>query len=94
MNADHLINHFNLNQLPFGRAVSEAGLLHHRTFSEALARLSLALSTKTPALFTAEPGLGPFRYVLQMIAHAGGADVGTGGPYVFEQLCGKFKGDQ
>ena len=58
MNADHLVNHFNLNQLPFGRAVSEAGLLHHRTFTEALARLSLALSTKTPALFTAEPGLG------------------------------------
>jgi len=58
MNADHLINHFSLTQLPFGRAVSEAGLLHHRSFAEALARLSLALSTRTPALFTAEPGLG------------------------------------
>ncbi len=58
MNADQLINHFNLTQLPFGRAVSEAGLFRHRSFSEAQARLALALSTKTPALFTAEPGLG------------------------------------
>jgi len=58
MNADRLFNHFDLSQLPFGRAVSEAGLLHHRSFAEALARLSLALSTRTPALFTAEPGLG------------------------------------
>ena len=58
MNADRLVNHFNLTQLPFGRAVSEAALFPHRTFSEALARLSLALSTKTPALFIAEPGLG------------------------------------
>jgi type II secretory pathway predicted ATPase ExeA len=58
MNADQLINHFNLTQLPFGRAVSEAGLFHHRSFNEAQARLALALSTKTPALFTAGPGLG------------------------------------
>jgi type II secretory pathway predicted ATPase ExeA len=58
INADRLMNHFNLTQLPFGRAVSEAGLLQHRSFSEAMARLSLALATKTPALFTAEPGLG------------------------------------
>jgi len=58
INADHLVHHFNLIQLPFGRAVSEAGLLPHRSFSEAMARLSLALSTKTPALVTAEPGLG------------------------------------
>ncbi|MFH1185801.1 MAG: AAA family ATPase [Chloroflexota bacterium] len=58
INADRLVNHFNLSQLPFGRAVSEAGLLHHRSFTEALARLSLAVSTRTPALFTAEPGLG------------------------------------
>jgi type II secretory pathway predicted ATPase ExeA len=58
MNVDHLVNHFNLNEFPFGRAVSEAALLRHRTFSEALTRLSLALSTRMPALFTAEPGLG------------------------------------
>ena len=58
INADRLMNHFNLTQLPFGRAVSEAGLLAHHSFSEAMARLSLALATKTPALFTAEPGLG------------------------------------
>ena len=58
MNADQLVNHFNLTQLPFGRAVSEAGLLRHHSFNEALTRLSLALSTKTPAVFTAEPGLG------------------------------------
>jgi len=58
MNADRFVNHFNLSQLPFGRAVSDAGLLHHRSFTEALARLSLAVSTRTPALFTAEPGPG------------------------------------
>ncbi len=58
MNIDLFLSHFNLTQLPFARSVSKAGLLHHRSFSEALARLSLALSTRTPALLTAEPGLG------------------------------------
>jgi type II secretory pathway predicted ATPase ExeA len=58
MNIDQLMNHFNLTAFPFGRAVSEAALLHHRSFSEATARLSLALSTRTPALFIADPGLG------------------------------------
>lgn len=58
MNVDRLLDHFNLTQLPFTRAVSEAALLHHRSFAEALTRLSLALSTRTPALFIAEPGLG------------------------------------
>ena len=58
MHVDHFINHFNFTQLPFGRSVSDAGLLHHRSFTEALARLSLAVSTRTPALLIAEPGLG------------------------------------
>jgi type II secretory pathway predicted ATPase ExeA len=58
MHADHFVNHFNFTQLPFGRAVSPDGLLHHRSFTEALTRLSLAVSTRTPALFIAEPGLG------------------------------------
>lgn len=58
MHVDQLLNHFNLSQLPFTRAVSETGLLRHRTFAEALARLSLAISSRTPALFIAEPGLG------------------------------------
>jgi len=47
INADRLVHHFNLTQLPFGRAVSEAGLLHHRSFTEATARLSRAESPKT-----------------------------------------------
>ncbi|MBN1567336.1 MAG: hypothetical protein JXA73_05790 [Acidobacteria bacterium] len=58
INADRLVNHFNLTQLPLVRAVSEAGLLQRRSFSEAMVRLSLALAAQTPALFTAEPGLG------------------------------------
>ncbi|MBM3668139.1 MAG: hypothetical protein FJW90_11845 [Actinobacteria bacterium] len=58
MNVDRLLGHFNLTTLPFTRAVSDAALLRHRTFTEALTRLSLALSTRTPAVFTADPGLG------------------------------------
>jgi type II secretory pathway predicted ATPase ExeA len=58
MNVDRLLGHFNLTTLPFTRAVSDAALLRHRTFAEALVRLSLALSTRTPAVFTADPGLG------------------------------------
>lgn len=58
MNLDALLNHFGLATHPFARAVSEAGLLRHRSFAEALARLSLAVETRTPALLTAEPGLG------------------------------------
>ena len=37
---------------------SEAGLLRHRSFAETLTRLTLAVETRTPALLTAEPGLG------------------------------------
>jgi type II secretory pathway predicted ATPase ExeA len=58
VNIDQLMNHFNLTAFPFGRAVSESALLHHRSFTEAMARLSLALSTRMSALFTADPGLG------------------------------------
>jgi type II secretory pathway predicted ATPase ExeA len=58
MNVAHLLDHFSLSELPFTRAVSEAGLLRHRSFTEALSRLSLAIATKSPALLLAEPGLG------------------------------------
>jgi hypothetical protein len=44
--------------MPFTRAVSEDGLLPHKSFSEALSRLSLGVESKTPTLLTAEPGLG------------------------------------
>jgi type II secretory pathway predicted ATPase ExeA len=58
MNLDALLNHFGLAVHPFARAVPEAGLLRHRSFVEALVRLTLAVDTRTPALLTAEPGLG------------------------------------
>jgi type II secretory pathway predicted ATPase ExeA len=58
MNLDALLNHFGLATHPFARAVPEAGVLRHRSFAEALVRLTLALDTRTPALLTAEPGLG------------------------------------
>lgn len=58
MNLDALLNHFGLAQHPFARAVPGAGVLRHRSFAEALTRLSLAVDTRTPALLTAEPGLG------------------------------------
>ena len=58
MNLDALLNHFGLATHPFARAVPEAGLLRHKSFAEALTRLSLAVDTRTPALLTAEPGLG------------------------------------
>jgi type II secretory pathway predicted ATPase ExeA len=58
MNLDALLNHFGLAVPPFARAVPQAGLLHHRSFAEALTRLTLAVDSRTPALLTAEPGLG------------------------------------
>jgi type II secretory pathway predicted ATPase ExeA len=58
MNLDALLNHFGLATHPFARTVPEAGLVRHRSFTESLARLTLAVDTRTPALLTAEPGLG------------------------------------
>jgi type II secretory pathway predicted ATPase ExeA len=58
MNLDALLNHFGLASQPFARAVPEAGLVRHRSFAEGLTRLTLAVETRTPALLTAEPGLG------------------------------------
>jgi type II secretory pathway predicted ATPase ExeA len=58
MNLDALLNHFGLATHPFARAVPEAGLVRHHSFAEALVRLTLAVDTRTPALLTAEPGLG------------------------------------
>lgn len=52
------LSHFNLRQMPFTRAIPEEGLLPHKSFSEALSRLSLGVQSKTPTLLTAEPGLG------------------------------------
>lgn len=58
MKADSLLNHFGLAIHPFARAVPEPGLLRHKSFAEALVRLTLAVDTRTPVLLTAEPGLG------------------------------------
>jgi type II secretory pathway predicted ATPase ExeA len=58
MKMKDLCQHFGLHTPPFGRAVGPAGLLRHRSFTEALARLLLAIESRTPAVLTAEPGLG------------------------------------
>jgi type II secretory pathway predicted ATPase ExeA len=58
MSVDELLRHFGLTSLPFARSVPAAGLLPHRSFTEALTRLKLAAETKSALLFTAEPGLG------------------------------------
>jgi len=58
MTFDDFCRHFGFQSHPFARAVPEAGLLHHRTFTEATTRLSLAIQSRTPALLTCEPGLG------------------------------------
>jgi type II secretory pathway predicted ATPase ExeA len=57
-NIDHWLFHFNLNTMPFTRAVPKDGLLYHKSFSEAFSRLSLGIQSKTPTLLTADPGLG------------------------------------
>lgn len=58
MTFDDLCRHFGIQTHPFARAVPPTGLLHHPSFDESLTRLSLAVESFTPALFTAEPGLG------------------------------------
>lgn len=58
MSLKDLCHHFGLLSPPFARAVPDAGLLRHRSFAEALARLSFAIESRTPALLTAEPGTG------------------------------------
>lgn len=55
---ENLLRHFALTAMPFVRSVPDAGLLRHKTFAEALSRLSLAVESRTPALVTAEHGLG------------------------------------
>jgi len=58
MPVDQFLRHFGLTLMPFARPVPSAGLLKHKSFEEALARLSLAVESKSAALITAEPGLG------------------------------------
>jgi type II secretory pathway predicted ATPase ExeA len=58
MPVDQFLRHFGLTLMPFARPVPPAGLLKHKSFEEALSRLSLAVESKSAALITAEPGLG------------------------------------
>ena len=58
MPVSDILQHFSLTTLPFARAVPPGALLEHKSFSEALSRLKLALDAKSPAVLTAEPGLG------------------------------------
>lgn len=52
------LRHFGLTTMPFARPVPAAGLLHHKSFTESLARVALAVESRTPAALCAEPGLG------------------------------------
>ncbi len=58
MSMKSLCQHFGLHTPPFARAVPDAGLLRHKSFAEALARLGYAIESRTPSVLTAEPGLG------------------------------------
>lgn len=58
MPVDQLLRHFGLTLMPFARPVPPAGLLKHKSFEEALSRLSLAVESRSAAVITAEPGLG------------------------------------
>jgi type II secretory pathway predicted ATPase ExeA len=58
MPVDQLLRHFGLALMPFARPVPPAGLLKHKSFEEALSRLSLAVESKSAAVVIAEPGLG------------------------------------
>jgi type II secretory pathway predicted ATPase ExeA len=58
MTMKHVLQHFGLHSAPFSRAVPDAALLRHKSFEEASARILFALETKTPALLTADPGVG------------------------------------
>jgi type II secretory pathway predicted ATPase ExeA len=58
MSLKNLCRHFSLHSSPFERAVSETALLRHKSFAEAHSRLLFGLESKTPAVLTAEPGLG------------------------------------
>jgi type II secretory pathway predicted ATPase ExeA len=58
MSIEKLCHHFGLHTPPFERPVPQAGLLRHRTFTEAITRIQLGIESRTPVLFTAEPGLG------------------------------------
>jgi type II secretory pathway predicted ATPase ExeA len=58
MSLKALLLHFGLHSPPFTRAVPDGALLLHTSFNEALTRLRYAVESRTPAMVTAEPGLG------------------------------------
>jgi type II secretory pathway predicted ATPase ExeA len=58
MRLKEVCHHFGLEAAPFARPVPEPGLLRHKSFAEAFARVSLAIESRTAALLTAEPGTG------------------------------------
>lgn len=53
-----LLQHFGLHSMAFTRAVPKGALLSHQSFTESLTRLQFAIESRTPAMITAEPGLG------------------------------------
>jgi general secretion pathway protein A len=58
MSFKSLLQHFSLHSAPFARAVPPAALLAHQSFTETLTRLRYAVESRTPAMVTADPGLG------------------------------------
>jgi len=58
MSIKALLTHFGFHSNPFSRPVPDGALLLHRSFSEAMERLRMAIESRTPALITADPGLG------------------------------------
>lgn len=58
MSLKALLSHFGLHSAPFTRAVLPGALLDHQSFQETLARLRLAIESRTAAMVTADPGLG------------------------------------
>ena len=58
MSLKALLQHFGLHSPPFTRAVPAGALLAHASFNEALTRLRYAVESRTPAMVTADPGLG------------------------------------
>lgn len=88
MSVDKLLRHFGLTRLPFARSVGEGGLLEHKSFVEARARLRLAVESRTAMLLTAEPGLGKSTL---LGAFADGLDKGqTRLVYTALCACGPF----
>jgi type II secretory pathway predicted ATPase ExeA len=55
---DKMQQHFGFTQMPFGRDLTPAMLHRHAAHAEAAARITWAISEKTPGVITGEAGVG------------------------------------